>query len=391
MKKEGLLLGIFWGFILGGAFAADSGGSDFKEEWLKAEQEYARDYKNEQAAEQRKMYIQLYFDLGREYYNKKDYPSALVCFRRVVDLEKEEGICHLTLVANKFLKEIDQRLSRQIEKECSIRYGKDLQRIKKGVDMIIAQVGRREEAIIYPDKAGEKEKVEEKKTPEEKDALTLEIEKLRRQLNKKKEDLDKERELMRLQIQKEVLAARQEIEKLIFAQKVKSIQIKREVTNKLLELKDLYRKHKYDDALEVVRDILELDPDNLEAKQIRDSIRIRLRHQEELKRKREELAKRRELLKKRREELIKKREEARRRKEEERRKLAEKRKREALERKVSSNLKRALSLMALENYEEASRKLGEVLKLDPANKEAVLLLEYIKGRIKEISERAKSL
>ncbi|MCM8774580.1 MAG: hypothetical protein NC820_07625 [Candidatus Omnitrophica bacterium] len=360
MKREFIIF-IFGLFVVVSVFPQQS--PDWRSKWEALESNYSKDYEMKLNEERKKLYIKTYFDLGKEYYFAKDYPSALVCFRKVIELEKDNSFQEFTPVCEKFLEEIYKRLAGQIEKEFSYLYGEDFKRLKSGIEEILSEVG--------------KSPPEEEKTQED-----ILMEQLQQELSKKKKDIEKEKKLMELQLEKEALEIRHQIDKFIFAQKVKNLENKRKAEEKVVLLRELYKKGSYQEAIKEADEILQLDPLNKEAKKIKEAI-FSVMEKEEAKRRQEE-----ELEKKKREEERKRaKEEEKKRKEEE--ELA--RKREELNKrkfkaKIDGMLKKVERALVNESYRTASELLQEVISLDPNNEEAVKLWDYFKVKLEQISK-----
>ncbi len=368
------LLGLLWADNL---YAQDQN-SEYRASWLQAEKEYSTEYIRKLEAENRREYIKLFFDLGKEYFEAEDYPAALVSFKRVVSLETVEKQKEFTLLAGRYIEAINSRLMNQVEQQCSRTCDKDLARLKKGIEEIVAQPP----VVVYepePEPEAVKESKDKRlafgKEPVADEKLTA-IEQMKKELLAEKEELDKDKELMKLKLKKEILSAKKEIEALLFDKKTREINDKREAKARMISLRELYRKKEFAKALQEAEAIIILDPDLREARRIKDSIESQLAR----KKAREERERQRLEAKQRRAQEAKRRRLAR---EEEKRKRAEQARAKALKEKIDGLLKDAEKEILRQRYLKAKDVLEEALALDANNPEVLRLYEYIKVRMQE--------
>ncbi len=396
-------------------------GKDYRFRWETAELQYKEEVKERKALQRKQLYTRVYFELGKEYYALEDYAAALVSFRRVIDLEQKLNQKQYTEMAKEYLAEIEKRLPRQIERQYSVNYGKDLSRLKKGIDFILAQ--KPPEPPPEPETTEpEEEPVEgsrQNDTPETNlkakgtvvtapeassdasaeaigqgvgmivesgdklDPKEEKIASLRQQVNVSQEELEKDRELMRLALQKEVLESKRQIEKLIYDQKRKQVENRAEIENRMMTMKELYARGEYDDALTEANMILTLDPTVRTAKRVKEIIetkRVRER-QEKIRKANQEIW--RKKVTQERAQRKKEWEEARRRKKE----GAEAARRAA---KLQASLEDAQDYILHEDYTKAAAALKKVLKIDPDHPEALRLKSYIELQLEGISDQLQN-
>ena len=369
MGKNFLFISIVLSLGVSGTVFSQSKDEDFRKKWKETEEEYSAEYTRKAEEKDRKEYVQMFFDLGKEYYYSQDYPSALVSFNRVVELEAEGEDKELTPLTEDFLEEIDKRILRQIEEECSLTCDKDLRRIRQGIDEILAQ----NPVVVFEPPEPEEEQEEDEKLAE--------IRRRRKELFSQRKELGKDKAIMRLKLKKAILTAKKEIEEIIFVNRGREIGDKHEARARMLTVRELYRKKKYEKALKEIEVILALDPYMREAKQIKNFIEKKMAREKE----RAERARYRKAKKRRMKERLvaqrKEREEALKRRKEE---AEETQRRE----KISRLLKKAEKEILKEQYRDAGTTLKDVLEIEPDNNEAFRLLDYIKIRVEEIAENA---
>ncbi|MBN2482985.1 MAG: hypothetical protein JXD21_02125 [Candidatus Omnitrophica bacterium] len=435
MKKIFLLLGVFmlglFFFCSTKAFAApDMSGKNYRSRWEEAEMKYKGEDKERKAQERKQLYTRVYFELGKEYYTLEDYAAALVSFRRVIDLEQNLEQKEYTPMAEEYLKEVEKRLPRQIETQYSVSYGKDLGRLKKGIDFILAQKPEvqppeepempAEEAIeeSAPESAVEEAELSVDTAGQEtvvvmipadiQDPKMQRIHALRQQVGETQEDLEKDRELMRLALQKEVLQSKKEIEKLIYEQKIRQVGNRAEVENRLMTLKELYGSGDYANALPEAKMILELDPTNRFAKRVKEIIETKNRkeREEKIRKAKQEMWRKQTIqerarLKQERQEALrrqkelaeaarKEKEQARLRREEEKQAKAEAARQKELALQIEADLEEAQEYILREDYTRATSRIKEVLQIDPNHPEALRLKDYIELRLQGITQQLQT-
>lgn len=376
MKRKDVVCMCLLGLLFAVNVYAQDQSNEYRASWLEAEKEYSTEYIRKLEAENRREYIKLFFDLGKEYFEAEDYPAALVSFKRVVSLETVEKQKEFTLLSGQYIEAINSRLMNQVEKQCSQTCDKDLARLKKGIEEIVAQPP----VVTYEPEPAAVKKSKEKILSLEKEPVTDEklsaIEQMKKELLAEKEELDKDKELMKLKLKKEILSAKKEIEALLFDKKTREINDKREAKARMISLRELYRKKEFAKALQEAEAIIILDPDLREARRIKDSIESQIAR----KKAREERERHRLEEKQRR---AREAEDRRLAREEEKRIRAEQARAKELKDKIDGLLKDAEKEILRQRYLKAKDVLEQALKLDAGNPEVVRLYEYIKVRMQE--------
>jgi len=376
MKKNFVFLLVFSAAFVCGSAQAQDEKADFNQKWMAAEKKYSVEYLRKLEAENRREFVKLFFDLGKEYFENEDYPAALVSFKRVIQLEKEEREKEFTLLSGQYLEAIDNRIMGQVEVTCSKTCEKDLSRLKKGIEEILDQktvsggaASLISGAVARPDQSEVKPVAEKTVSDLEKqdDPKLAEIDKLKDEVLSQKKDLAKDKALMRLRLKKEILEAKNEIEKLLYDKKTREIADKRKAEERLITLRDLYKKKQYEPALKEAEEILVLDPQHQETKKIKAYIENIL----DRKKAKEERAKAKAEKKRLKQEAAFKRKQQ----------IEEKK----LKKKIGILLKNAEKDILDQKFVRAGNSLRQILSLDPENPEAQRFLEYIELKVKDFS------
>lgn len=332
--------------VLGGSLSVNAQTmteSDYRSRWTSTENSFAEQHSAEVRTEEKKKDVEIYLQMGNDYLDKKDYATALMCFRTVIELENELGVKGNVEFAQAQIARVEQQMKQEIKQDLNNVFGKSWPRREEGLKRILDRM-----PSSYTQKWAEEQ--EQRRIA----AIEAEKKKVRDQMRRRKLDLEQQ-----------VLQRSLEVNEELYIKRLEMLKKQVEVDELLRYAKELFAEHSYTEAIDAANKALGIDASSSLAKSIKDDALYRLEEERILVSKKEAETQRaiQDMKRKQAEEIRKKREED-----------------------IAEHLTKGKDLFARNEFVDAIAEFKTVLKLDAQNMEAKLFIEQIRARL----EKAKS-